>query len=532
MISSSFIQQHRLSSVAAVLLALAFAVYYCAFAVPFYFDDYSSIVHNEALLKGDFFQYIASRRAIPQLSLCLDYQLWADNFRFYHLQNIALHGFNAVLVFCLVSRLTTVTRGKPQLWFAFFVAVLWLVHPLNSQPVIYIVQRMALWATFFSLLSLLFFFKFRQSNPLKWQYLAACIVFAVCALVSKETAVVLPAVILLTDIVVFKPGWRRLAKAYLPIAGAVLLIVLALFALTNIDLVTLDAMTKEHGVMDRLSYFLAQQEIVANYLKKFFFPHPLLLEYPYYKAGSLSAAWPWLVLHLTIITASLAFIVKAPQLTYGVLFYYVFHLVESGVIPITDLAVEHRTYLPNIGLAIAVTTLLSYLVKGLNARAVLGVALLVITAAAVFTTIRVMQWQDKAAFYMRELRYNNENPRILSQLGAIYAKKGDLATAEHYFRQAFHLGWQQQRVSIYQIESLIEILVLRNNMAFLQRFYAELDASFKDDPKWRSDVNSILAKAFVKLKRCDIALPPLRLALELNPHNSDAKRLKAQCEQQ
>lgn len=515
-----------------LFVVLAAILYSQSWFVPFYFDDFTSIIQNQALLNGDLYQYIANRRAIPHLSFWIDYQLWGGDARFFHLQNIFLHALNAFLIFWLVKRLSLVTSGNDQSFFAIFVALLWLTHPLNSQPVIYIVQRMTLWMTLFCILTLIFWVKYRLAQGNKIYYLLAAIIFAIAALLSKETAIMLPVVILLIDAIILKQPWRFMARTY---GGALILFALLAMGLILsgiVDLKALDSMTREHGAMSRLEYFFAQQEIVAQYLRKFFVPHPLLLEYPYFKAGSLSSDWPWLLLHLSVVIVAIALIFTSPLFSFGILFYYVFSLVESGLIPITDLAFEHRTYLPNVGLTIAVAVLLKSVFNNLNTKLLVFASLVLFTLLSALTFTRVLQWQDPLKFYTREYRYNNETPRILYQLGVIYSNQKNYNLAERYFSQAFHLGWKQQRVTVQQAEALMEIFFIRKKFDLLERLFTELEQSFKDKPDWRSVINAKLASFYLEIERCDLALPYLQVAMQLDATNQQAAKLLAQCQQQ
>lgn len=510
-------------------LLITGVIYYPSFAVPFYLDDYRSIVENQALMNGDFYQYVVNRRAIPHLSIWIDYQLWGNEPTFFHVQNIMLHILNALLVFVLVNQLVQLATGKQQLWLAVFVALVWLVHPLNSQPVIYIVQRMTLWVAFFSLLALISWLKFRTTSSKKPLYFIAAGVFTFGALFSKETAVTLPLLFVLADLVIVKVPRKQLLKEYAIVAAIGLAIAVVLFAVGKISFASLDAMTREHPEMTRWGYFWAQQEIVALYLYKFFVPWPLFLEYPFYQEASFASAWLWFLLHVAIVGTAVALVRHAPLVTFGVLFYYICHLVESSFIPITDLAFEHRNYLPNVGFTLAIGWLLSAALRSVDRQGVIALAVIVVVGFSTLTTFRALQWQNQLAFYQREIQHHPEIPRLHYNVGYIYVNRGDLQSAEAYFRQAFFIAWQQDRVTIQVISGIMEIFFLRNDFDSLQRLFMELEQSFMDNAPWRSRLYSILSMLYINAGHCDIAADYLAAALEIDPENSQAHQLIAQC---
>lgn len=511
---------------------LVAVIYHQALWVAFYLDDYISIANNTALLSFNWQDYLLHRRFVPYFSFYVDHQLWALNVQAFHLHNLVLHAINAILVYVLVNRLTKLTTGSCQPIFALFVASLWLVHPLNSQPVIYIVQRITLLLTLFSLLTVYCWLCFRtyEKHRAVWLLLAA--VSGVMACLSKETALLLPLVLLLVDKIILNQPRKQLVYWYL-VPFLIVLSLLGLALLLDLtSLTTLDALTRDHAQMTRWEYFLAQQQIVAVYLYKIVVPFPLLLEYSFYQPGNLSTAWPWLLLHVALVLSAVLCYRKLPLYSFGVLFYYSLHWIESGLIPITDLAFEHRAYLPNFGLLLALVSLLNKWCRHISAKLLISAAVLLIIGLSAVTVNRVLQWQEPTDFYLRELSHSPQSIRVLSQLGNIYQQNNDLAMAEYYFRQSFMLSWQQQRITLVQANNLLKIFIVRNKVQEAQRLAQELDASFAHNPRWQSAILTTLSTLYTKHKRCDLALPHLQRAVELDSQNDEAQRLTTWCQSQ
>jgi tetratricopeptide (TPR) repeat protein len=138
-----------------------------------------------------------------------------------------------------------------------------------------------------------------------------------------------------------------------------------------------------------------------TYLRLFLWPAGLHLDYADGPLRSFGQALPWLALagHLALIALGVAAWRRRPIVTFGVLFYYLAHAVESGVIPIPELAFEHRTYLPNAGLClIAGWALIAELPRRGTAPAV-AVSLIVVLWLAGATWQRNERWRDPVAFW-------------------------------------------------------------------------------------------------------------------------------------
>ena len=196
-----------------LLVAVGFAVYWNSLPAPFTFDDDHAIVLNEQI------RHISTSlspteqgsplagRPLVSLTFAMNYALGGLSVRGYRLVNIAIHVMNGLLLFGLVGRTlarqTDVTPA-PRI-VAFAIALIWMLHPLVTEPVDYVSQRTELMMTTFFLLTLRFAQRAaggseRTRPPLQgdstawlWASVAACALGMAC----KETMVVAPIVVLL-----------------------------------------------------------------------------------------------------------------------------------------------------------------------------------------------------------------------------------------------------------------------------------------------------------------------------------------------
>src|SRR5262245_16280960 len=181
---------------AVALAIVGFAIYWNSLAAPFTFDDDHAIVINEqirhlstSLSRTEQGSPLAGRPLVS-LTFAINYALGGLNVRGYRLVNIAIHVVNALLLFAVAARTLRVrVSGWAEL--AFAIALIWMVHPLVSEPVDYVSQRTELMMATFFLLTLYCAQRARSPNgthaPLQddepawlWASVAACALGMAC----------------------------------------------------------------------------------------------------------------------------------------------------------------------------------------------------------------------------------------------------------------------------------------------------------------------------------------------------------------
>ncbi|MFA6307720.1 MAG: glycosyltransferase family 39 protein [Patescibacteria group bacterium] len=155
------------------------------------------------------------------------YTLFHDNYFGYHLVSIILYTSNALLVYILTSKIFELVKIVNFKKLALVSALLFLFYPIHVETIAWLAAWPHLWVTFFYLLSLIFYFSFRQNNA--WQKLAYSFIFFTLALLVKEIAISLPLVIIIWEVYFQAAKNKTSIKAYyyLPIY----FIILALFLL-------------------------------------------------------------------------------------------------------------------------------------------------------------------------------------------------------------------------------------------------------------------------------------------------------------
>ncbi|RJG42719.1 tetratricopeptide repeat protein [Motilimonas pumila] len=392
-----------------LLTVAVFITYWPSLSVPFYFDDYSSIVSNDAIKDLSNTQAIwefAHLRFVTYYSFALNYH-WAELDLFHlHTTNILLHLVTCFSVWWLAAMLLP-KQGIKAAWVPFIIALLFALHPLNTQPVVYLVQRGVILAALGFVVALCCYVKLRcaETIPTRGLWLGGVILASVFAIFSKQNAVVLPAILVLIEVTFFQKNWRPkgvvASLAFLAAIAAVLAMNLVLTG-NPVEFLALDQLLRETDLLSRQEYFHAQVSAVWLYIKLFFVPEPLKLHYNYYfyLASSEHQFWLASMSHLLLIAFALVMNKRVAVISFAILFYYLTHLVESSALPIKDVIFEHRAYLPNMGLCFLVVTVVYWFLQKFEvlkkpASLLFGCALLLLTYMAFE---RNQLWQDPIAF--------------------------------------------------------------------------------------------------------------------------------------
>ena len=437
------------------ILAAGLAAYANGFTGAFQFDDLSSIVQNPHIRNLDLAGYwnAFGLRIVGYLTFALNYRIGELDPTGYHAANIAIHLGCSLALFALCKLLLSRAgelgcsplSARASFAAAFTAALIFAVHPAGTQAVTYIVQRLASLSALFYLLSLLSYSlgRMRRISGLgnSWKYLLAAFVFAALAMLTKQNAFTLPASLLLLELMFFRQALGAKARGRSPLVAAGILLFLALpvacFIATGASLDELSELTRETDLLSRKEYILTQLSVVGTYLRLVVFPVGQRLDYAVAISGDLfeGRAIFFAILHAGIIAFALASIRRRRAVSFGILFFYVALAVESGPIPIRDLCVEHRMYLPSAGILLALSALAWEGQERLNipTRAMWAAVAAIAIVLGIATHMRNEVWKTPERLWQEVLRYDPQSWRANYNLGKAFEAAGDLKAArEHY----------------------------------------------------------------------------------------------------
>jgi Tfp pilus assembly protein PilF len=369
------------------------------------------------------------------LSLMLDTKLFGFRAGGYHFTNVLFHAANTVLLFVFLARATGSELRSAC------VAALFALHPLHVESVAWITERKDVLSLFFGLLSLLAYVRYAKSRG-RLPY-ALCLSAFVASLLSKQTLVTLPFLLLLLD---FWPLGRMQAKALarLSLEKLPFLAVSIVFSV-----VTVFAQKVGNGMQTLVTIPFSvriENAVVAYaaYLEKTFVPRDLVVYYPHP-----GGAFSWLAIGisaavlLAVSGAAIASVRRLPYFFVGWSWFLGTLVPMIGLVQVGSQQMADRyTYFPLIGLFIALVWLIADLVPaGALRTGFLPVATLCGLAALAATAfVQVGYWRDDLALFRHALEGAEDNPFTRNKIGCALVQRGELSEAIDQFQHALRLG--------------------------------------------------------------------------------------------
>ncbi len=339
-----------------LLIAAAVAVYANSFAGVFLFDDRPAIVERDRIRQlWPPWAVLTSRRPVVELSLAVNYTFGELDPWGYHLVNLAIHILAGLTLFGVVRRILLHAEQGAQIrkarsWLAFTISLIWLVHPLQTQSVTYIIQRSESLMGLFYLLTVYCVIRGAASARRGPWYLLATVSCAM-GMGAKGVMVSAPVLVLLFDRVLLAGSWRQLWERRwslylgLTMTWTILWWCGIVQSLLNTSAIRATVGFGFKGITP-LEYFLTQPGVVLHYLRLALWPHPLCLDYTWPVAeGPVSIIVPLGVMAMCVVGVVWCLWRRSWLGCVGAWFFVIL-LPTSSFIPIKDPLFEHRMYLP------------------------------------------------------------------------------------------------------------------------------------------------------------------------------------------
>ena len=433
--------------------------YMGALSGPFVFDDEHNITGNRFIRISDFnpaglyaaaFKSPLPSRPIANLSFALNYCFHGTNVVGYRFVNILIHIINGFLLYGL-ARVTFQTpalapyREKAGL-VAALAALVWMVHPLHTQSVGYIVQRMTSMAVLFYLIAMLCYARARllpTSDRRRIALFGGCGFAGLLALGSKEIAATLPAFIYLYEWYFFQRLQGKWLRRSLPgLAGVCILsVVIGLVFIGSRDPVAHILAPYADGGISAGQRLLTQTRVVCLYINLFFWPAPSRLNLDHDFPFSLSLLDPVATLPALLVLAGLlalaVIIARRDALSsYAILWFLGNLVIESSVIRL-ETVFEHRTYLPSVMPVVAISALLFRALRRKWAAAAVLAAIALLWAG--WTWQRSQVWGDAVALWQDCVHKSPSKARPYNNLGSALSERNRLPEAAANFQKAIEL---------------------------------------------------------------------------------------------
>lgn len=535
--------------VSIILLVLAgCAAYQTSFGGEFVFDDHAAVINNPHVRTLWPLSYAASAppntplagRPVVSLTFALNFAISGEATWSYHALNLAIHILAGLALYGVVRRMLLTARLRESLGSAAdgiapAVAMLWLVHPLQTESVTYIVQRAESLVGLFYLLAVYCMLRGAEGpHARRWNLL--CVAACAFGMATKEVMATAPIVCLLIDRAVISGSFGRLfgqrwrIHAGTAATWCVLAIILAGSPRS-------DTAGFSNEYVTAAEYAATQPGVILHYLRLAFWPDSLCLDYSWPFATSAREVLPGAIVPAAMLIATLALLWRnAPAAILGVWFFCIL-APSSSFVPIKDAAFEHRMYLPLAAVVAAVVLLaragLMRVFHGTNAGVVRArVAAFVVGVIAVAligaTRQRNFVYHDSETLWRDVLAQRPDNPRARTYLGTVLRSKGDLDGALAEYRLAIEIAPEDSLLHNNTGAALAEKAVAMRQAgrhADAQALFAESVAHFRKAISL--DPNHLIAQVTLgnvlrEMGDYQAAETEHRRAIEMSPHYGDA----------
>jgi protein O-mannosyl-transferase len=501
-----------------LILLIGIIVYANTFQAPFTFDDDLSIIGNAVIRNLD--NYYANstgfehypHRVVAYVTFALNYHFGGLDVTGYHLVNLFIHLAAAVLVYALlrmtfrtpyfqvpgpkannstlISQPSTGARSaplQPSSFIPLFAALLFVAHPVQTQAVTYVVQRLTSLATMFYLLSVVLYIKARlrveqnteyriqntevrapstlnpQPASMVLAFFAGSVISAILAMKTKEIAFTLPLAVVLYEVFFFRGDWKRRLFCLLPLLATLPIIPVSVFLTGDSAgdvLSDISEKSRADVSMSRSDYLFTQFRVIVTYLRLLVLPVNQNLDYDYpiytsfftppvFLSFLLLAALFALAVYLFFASRPPSSLIPRPSsgaasgaptqpsilndpafrlIAFGILWFFLTLSVESSLIPIVDVIFEHRLYLPSVGAAAAFAAAFflaaERFFRKIDERWIAAVALLIVAGLSLATLQRNHVWGSELRLWQDTAAKSPLKGRPLNNFAVALEDKG------------------------------------------------------------------------------------------------------------
>jgi len=500
----------------------------------FVFDDDHSILDNPYILNlwpinramSAPPQSTLAGRPVASLSLALNYAVSGCDVWSYHIFNILIHILAGLTLFGIIRRTLETERlrerfGRHSASLAWAAATIWVVHPIQTESVTYIIQRTESMMGLFYLLTLYSAIRAMQSGkPLMWS--AVSVICCGLGMGTKEVMVTAPLLVLLYDRTFaagsFKSALRRRWGLYASLAATWGILVSLVWSGPRSDSVGFS-----FGA-SLLDYALNQGIVIMHYLRLSLWPSSLCLDYNWPIQKNLAKIIPPLLMVCGMAAVVIWGLIRNRTWSYPAAWFFAVLAPTSSFVPIIDLIFEHRMYLPLAGLAVLLV-IAGYLLwgyvggllwwskrAGFLAGAVSTV--IIVIALMVVTILRNSDYNSTTLIWQKALDVSPNNPRAYTNLAAAYGGLGQYNEALEACTQAIKL-----KSDCAEAYSNLGNIYVR--LGKYEDVITASEKTIKLRPNFAEAYNN-LGFAYGQLGRYDEAVAACSMAVKLKPYLAEA----------
>lgn len=439
---------------------------------------------------------------VTVFSLIADYKIYGNNPAGFHFTNLLIHILNSFLVYLVVYHLSRATVV------ALLVAAVFIVHPLNVEPVAWIAERKGLFAAFFILLSVYSYIKFKEASIEKEQkrFYYFSILFFMLSLFSKATFVILPFLLILIDS--YRENFKK-KISFEVIKDKAPFFIIALI----MGVVTIYTHSKTGAISNTGDWSFDNRVMNAlygyiYYLQKTLLPTNLAVNYVPIN-HSIYSIFVYAAGISGVLYSAYYYREKAPYFLFGILWFFITLLPVIGLIKSGNQIVADRyMYIPILGLLYVA---LNFFYTKVNLKIVSGLFVFIICVYGYVAKTQLVVWKDDYHVFGNVLKHDSDNYIAHLNLSSRNIIDGNIKQGlKHYFyaRQATPLFW-----SIYDYISTA--LVLKNEYELAVKVLN--DGLIIED--MRDGILRKIAQIRINQKKYYEAIIAIKKAIKIKPEN-------------
>lgn len=513
-----------------LILVLGLIVYAQTFGFGFVFDDHIFIVTNQAIQDfgklGEIWGGFPLTRLVGMYSFAFNYALHQLHPAGYHIFNFIVHIAATALVWGTAGMLFRI-RPPADLsdgWrreLPFIIALLFLVHPCQTQAITYISQRFESLATLFYLGAIYSYARARTPPAGLHQvfFWIMTWVSMILGVFSKETAFTIPVMILWVELMIVRADsagkffqWPRVSL--LLVAAFVFAGIWMKLGLSRVDILFTPVVSESHDgdILTPAQYAFTQMRVFLTFMRLLVFPVGQNLEYDYPMSTGFLAPPLTLIGTIAIISmAVLAFKLRRrfPLIAFGLLWILV--TFSMNMVPRPNLIFEHKLYLISFGFLFAAATALAVLIR--NPKILAGIFIVTVAVLTAASVTRNHVWSSEELLWEDALKKSPGKARVYANLSRIYSEMGRDGEALELMNKAVSL-----RPDEYVFYLNRGILLSRQGMS--EMALKDFDKAISLGP--RQETYTARAKLYLSMNNEGAALADLAEAIRVHPNYPDA----------
>lgn len=517
-----------------LICILGFSIYANSLHHSFQFDDRIYILNNPKIqnirdIRAIWHSLSHPSRFVAFYSFAWNYHVHQHHVLGYHIVNILIHIFNAMLVFWF-ARLVLNTPGissgithQNKFAISFIASLLFLSHPIQTQAVTYIVQRFTSLAVFFYLLTVCLYIQARlhKDGIVRISLFAGAAISALLGMFTKQIVFTLPFAVVLIEIYFLRgdqstkerehrqktfPQWLFFVPVLL---FAFIIPSFFKFDVFGVLAASQRSGSNEQDIITSGTYFLTQFRVIPTYLKLFFLPFKQNVYY--YFALSQSFFEGKTILGFLFLSTIFIFAIRIYNrhrlISFGIIWFFLTLSVESSIIPIHHVIFEHRLYLPSVGLCLLLGVVINHWCQD-NKKLIIISGVIILTLSYL-TIQRNKVWMTEIKLWEDIVKKSPLMERAHNNLGTAYFSIGDYDSALKSFQRATELN--PKYASAFNNRGTVYLFKGEHELSL-----NDLTTAIKLKPRY-AEAYSNLGKLYQQKKEYRESLVNLNKAIELNP---------------